>query len=112
MTLGNDAITAIWTTSGGVFRPVRMIDGLNRVELPISGHAFVLTFADKSTLLSSDMRIVCGHWSALGYHDADGVLCIDTGCVWGASLCAARLDRRELPVTVPCSSAGLSVDGD
>jgi bis(5'-nucleosyl)-tetraphosphatase (symmetrical) len=61
---------------------------------------------------SRDMRIVCGHWSALGYHDADGVLCIDTGCVWGASLCAARLDRRELPVTVPCSSAGLSVDGD
>jgi hypothetical protein len=57
LTLGNDAITAIWTTSGGVFRPARMIDGLNNVALPISAHAFVLTFADKSTLRSSDMRI-------------------------------------------------------
>lgn len=61
---------------------------------------------------SRDMRIVCGHWSALGYHDGDGVLSIDTGCVWGASLCAVRLDRREPPVMVPCSSSGLGPDGD
>ena len=42
---------------------------------------------------SRDLRIVCGHWSALGYHDGDGVLSIDTGCVWGEKLCAVRLDR-------------------
>jgi bis(5'-nucleosyl)-tetraphosphatase (symmetrical) len=58
---------------------------------------------------SRDLRIVCGHWSALGYHDGDGVLAIDTGCVWGAKLCAVRLDRREDPLFVPCSSSGLSV---
>jgi bis(5'-nucleosyl)-tetraphosphatase (symmetrical) len=61
---------------------------------------------------SRDLRIVCGHWSALGYHDADGVLCIDTGCVWGSTLCAVRLDQREEPVTVPCSSAGLSIENE
>jgi bis(5'-nucleosyl)-tetraphosphatase (symmetrical) len=66
---------------------------------------------------SRDLRIVCGHWSALGYHDSDGVLCIDTGCVWGSSLCAVRLDQseqgqREPPVMIPCSSAGLSVETD
>lgn len=61
---------------------------------------------------SSELRIVCGHWSALGYHDADGVLSIDTGCVWGAKLCAVRLDQRAQPVFVPCSSSGLSVAGD
>jgi len=61
---------------------------------------------------SRDMRIVCGHWSALGYYEGDGVLSIDTGCVWGASLCAVRLDQREPPVTVPCSSSGLAVEGD
>jgi bis(5'-nucleosyl)-tetraphosphatase (symmetrical) len=59
---------------------------------------------------SREQRIVCGHWSALGYHDADGVLSIDTGCVWGAKLCAVRLDKREAPVFVPCSSSGLSVE--
>ena len=44
---------------------------------------------------SRDLRIVCGHWSALGYHDGDGVLSIDTGCVWGGKLCAVRLDQQR-----------------
>jgi bis(5'-nucleosyl)-tetraphosphatase (symmetrical) len=61
---------------------------------------------------SRDLRIVCGHWSALGYHDGDGVLSIDTGCVWGEKLCAVRLDRNEPPVFVPCSSSGLSPDAE
>jgi bis(5'-nucleosyl)-tetraphosphatase (symmetrical) len=61
---------------------------------------------------SRELRIVCGHWSALGYHDGDGVLSIDTGCVWGAKLCAVRLDRKAPPVFVPCSSSRLSPDGE
>jgi bis(5'-nucleosyl)-tetraphosphatase (symmetrical) len=61
---------------------------------------------------SRDLRIVCGHWSALGYHDGDGVLSIDSGCVWGGKLCAVRLDRSAAPVFVPCSSSGLSPGGE
>jgi bis(5'-nucleosyl)-tetraphosphatase (symmetrical) len=61
---------------------------------------------------SRDLRIVCGHWSALGYHDGDGVLSIDAGCVWGGKLCAVRLDRDAAPVFVPCSSSGLSPDSE
>jgi bis(5'-nucleosyl)-tetraphosphatase (symmetrical) len=57
---------------------------------------------------SLDTRIVCGHWSALGYYDADGVLAIDTGCVWGEKLCAVQLDSaRPEPTFIPCSSSGL-----
>jgi bis(5'-nucleosyl)-tetraphosphatase (symmetrical) len=59
-----------------------------------------------------DLRIVCGHWSALGYYDADGVLSIDTGCVWGSTLCAVRLDERAPPVHIPCTSSGLSPGDD
>ncbi|HEX2494194.1 MAG TPA: symmetrical bis(5'-nucleosyl)-tetraphosphatase [Steroidobacter sp.] len=58
---------------------------------------------------SRDLRIVCGHWSALGYYEGDGVLSIDTGCVWGQRLCAVRLDQRAEPEFVPCSSSGLSI---
>jgi bis(5'-nucleosyl)-tetraphosphatase (symmetrical) len=61
---------------------------------------------------SRDLHIVCGHWSALGYHDGDGVLSIDTGCVWGERLCAIRLDQRAAPVFVSCSSSGLTVEKD
>ncbi len=50
---------------------------------------------------SAGVRIVCGHWSALGYRDEAGVLCLDTGCVWGGALTAQRLDAASAPVQVP-----------
>jgi bis(5'-nucleosyl)-tetraphosphatase (symmetrical) len=46
-------------------------------------------------------RLVCGHWSALGYHDAGGVLALDTGCVWGGTLAAQRIDAPAPLVVVP-----------
>ena len=52
---------------------------------------------------SSGARIVCGHWSALGYLDENGVLALDTGCVWGGTLTAQRIDVASTPVTVPSS---------
>ncbi len=57
ITLGNDAITAVWSIAGGVFRPVRLSDGLNRAALPVSAQAFTLTLADKRTIAAGDMRI-------------------------------------------------------
>jgi bis(5'-nucleosyl)-tetraphosphatase (symmetrical) len=59
---------------------------------------------------SAGLRIVCGHWSALGYYHENGVLSIDTGCVWGQRLCAVRLDADTPPVFVPCSSSGLQIE--
>jgi bis(5'-nucleosyl)-tetraphosphatase (symmetrical) len=55
-------------------------------------------------------RIVCGHWSALGYHDGDGVLALDTGCVWGGRLTAQRLDAPEPPVAVPSTLPAMFSD--
>jgi len=47
-------------------------------------------------------RIVFGHWSALGYYNDDGVVGLDTGCVWGGALTALNLDEpRAKPVSVP-----------
>ncbi|HEX7011695.1 MAG TPA: symmetrical bis(5'-nucleosyl)-tetraphosphatase [Steroidobacteraceae bacterium] len=55
--------------------------------------------------LTRGLRIVCGHWSALGYYEGEGVLSIDTGCVWGGKLCAVRLDQPAEPVFVPCQGS-------
>jgi len=55
--LGNDAITAIWTTTGGAFRPSRFSDTLNHASLPVPAQAFTLTFADRTVLQASEMRI-------------------------------------------------------
>ena len=50
--------------------------------------------------LTAGVSVACGHWSALGYHDADGVLALDTGCVWGGTLTARRLDADGAQVSV------------
>jgi len=46
--------------------------------------------------------IVCGHWSTLGLKLTHRLAAIDTGCVWGGSLTALRLDDRGL-VQLPCA---------
>jgi bis(5'-nucleosyl)-tetraphosphatase (symmetrical) len=38
------------------------------------------------------LRVVFGHWSTLGAVARDGAYGLDTGCVWGGSLTALRLD--------------------
>lgn len=50
-----------------------------------------------------DTEVVFGHWSALGFLRDHGVIGLDTGCVWGRSLTALRLDVADAqPVHVPC----------
>lgn len=45
--------------------------------------------------------IVCGHWSALGLKLTPRLAALDTGCVWGGSLTALRLEDHAL-IQVPC----------
>jgi bis(5'-nucleosyl)-tetraphosphatase (symmetrical) len=46
---------------------------------------------------SREARIVFGHWSALGFYRAAGLLGLDTGCVWGGTLTAVNLDEPDRP---------------
>jgi bis(5'-nucleosyl)-tetraphosphatase (symmetrical) len=45
--------------------------------------------------------LVCGHWSALGLKVTPRLAALDSGCVWGGSLTALRLEDRTL-FQVPC----------
>ncbi|MGC2457880.1 MAG: symmetrical bis(5'-nucleosyl)-tetraphosphatase [Gallionellaceae bacterium] len=45
---------------------------------------------------SANATIVCGHWSALGLKITPNVIALDTGCLWGGSLTALRLEDRAL----------------
>lgn len=52
---------------------------------------------------SQGVRIVVGHWSALGFYHKANVVALDTGCVWGGTLTALRLDTQDVaPVILPC----------
>jgi bis(5'-nucleosyl)-tetraphosphatase (symmetrical) len=50
-----------------------------------------------------DVRVIFGHWSALGLIQAHGVVGLDSGCVWGGSLAALDLDVEAPPVCEPCT---------
>jgi bis(5'-nucleosyl)-tetraphosphatase (symmetrical) len=45
--------------------------------------------------------LVFGHWSALGLKVTPRLAGLDSGCVWGGSLTALRLEDRAL-FQVPC----------
>ncbi len=62
--------------------------------------------------LSADVTVAFGHWSTLGWLGRDDVLSLDSGCVWGGQLSAARIRplgpgrgfATEL-IQVPCDQA-------
>jgi len=45
---------------------------------------------------SLDVTVLFGHWSQLGLHRGAHEIGLDTGCVWGGSLTALRLDDGAL----------------
>ena len=45
---------------------------------------------------SGGVTIVCGHWSTLDLELAPNVLMLDSGCLWGGTLTAMRLDDRRV----------------
>jgi bis(5'-nucleosyl)-tetraphosphatase (symmetrical) len=45
---------------------------------------------------SSVVTIVCGHWSTLELKLAPNLLMLDSGCLWGGTLTAVRLDDRRV----------------
>lgn len=52
---------------------------------------------------NADLRILFGHWSTLGAWQGAGVTGLDSGCVWGQTLTAARLDPAgPALIHVPC----------
>jgi bis(5'-nucleosyl)-tetraphosphatase (symmetrical) len=51
---------------------------------------------------SRDLRIIFGHWSALGRHDAPGIFPIDSACLWGGQLTALRIDTDPRRFSLPC----------
>ena len=46
--------------------------------------------------VSVSHTLICGHWSALGLKLGANLLALDTGCVWGGSLTAVRLEDRQV----------------
>jgi bis(5'-nucleosyl)-tetraphosphatase (symmetrical) len=53
---------------------------------------------------SLEIPVIFGHWAALGLVTRSNVFAIDTGCVWGRSLSALRLEDRQV---MQCDCSGM-----
>lgn len=65
-----------------------------------------LPWFDHPERRTQGVPIAFGHWSTLGLVDRADLLALDTGCVWGGQLTAARVDgaSREI-IQVRCKQA-------
>lgn len=55
---------------------------------------------------SRKKEIIFGHWSTLGLVQSNGIIALDTGCVWGGTLTAVDLDDVQRPAySIDCGGA-------
>jgi bis(5'-nucleosyl)-tetraphosphatase (symmetrical) len=104
------------------FTRLRYVDAEGRLDLHAKGspkaaprkaqRGSLIPWYDAARAKWRGTRLVFGHWSTLGFFRNAEVTGLDTGCVWGGSLTALRLDEPDAsPVQVPCSSSGLAPGG-
>jgi len=91
-----------------VLTRLRVCTADGRVDLqwkgkPPAADSLYQPWFDVAERATRDARIIFGHWSALGFVQRNGVVGLDSGCVWGGSLTAIDLDSdARRPVSVAC----------
>jgi bis(5'-nucleosyl)-tetraphosphatase (symmetrical) len=98
-----------------VLTRIRVCTADGRIDLKLKGKAPppdspYQPWFDAEGRASRDARVIFGHWSALGFVKRNGVVGLDSGCVWGGSLTAFNLDSDQPPVSVACDGYQLPDD--
>ncbi|HEY3447852.1 MAG TPA: symmetrical bis(5'-nucleosyl)-tetraphosphatase [Myxococcales bacterium] len=80
---------------------MRMLTPSGKIDLSYSGAlggapAGLIPWFDYPGRRNLATPIVCGHWAALGLLMRDDLLSLDSGCAWGRSLTALRLEDRKV----------------
>ena len=87
-----------WRVITNHFTRMRFVDQAGDLDLGSKGEADAppegfMPWFQHPHRQATDTRILFGHWAALeGHTDVANVDALDTGCVWGGSLTALRLD--------------------
>ena len=93
------------------FTRLRYVDGAGRLALRAKGNPrkpqakSLVPWFEAADAHWHGARVVFGHWSTLGFYTDSNVVNLDSGCVWGGSLTALRLDVPDAkPVHVACKA--------
>ena len=88
-----------WSCVLGVFTRLRCCTVDGRMALSFSGvpSDAPAGYGPWFTLRrqGAEETVLYGHWAALGFHRENRTVCLDSGCVWGGSLTALRLEDGE-----------------
>ena len=90
------------------FTRLRYCDATGRMDLrekrqPGKQASHLLPWFQVPKRKTAEQRIIFGHWSTLGAWNDNGVIAIDSGCLWGNKLTAVRLDSEYPAFTqIPC----------
>jgi len=95
--------------AAAIFTRLRVVDADGRPRMGFTGGldempAGCSPWFEGSVAVSSGCSVVFGHWAMLGLHRHGDVTCLDSGCVYGGSLTALRLDDGRIyqePVADP-----------
>lgn len=96
---------------------LRYCDAQGRMDLHAKGRPgtqppHLLPWFEIPERKTRNARLVFGHWSTLGVCARDGVIALDSGCLWGGSLTAVRLDTEAPAFTaVPCAQRMAPLSG-
>jgi len=91
-----------------VMTRMRVCTSDGQIDLKIKGkppprHSPLRPWFEHENRRSRDARIIFGHWSALGFVQREGVVGLDSGCVWGGALTAFDLDSERPALAVACA---------
>jgi bis(5'-nucleosyl)-tetraphosphatase (symmetrical) len=85
-----------WRITVNALTRLRFIDADGRIDFHVKQDATrapagMLPWFAVPGRRTANQPIAFGHWSTLGLHWEQDALCLDSGCLWGGSLSAARL---------------------
>ncbi|HEY5602156.1 MAG TPA: symmetrical bis(5'-nucleosyl)-tetraphosphatase [Gammaproteobacteria bacterium] len=94
------------------FTRLRYVNGNGRLKLTVKGTPGTqaggcVPWFQAPQRRTRDNKLLFGHWSTLGYYNADNVMGLDGGCIWGGKLMAVNIDSINsvadtVPRYVPC----------
>ena len=91
---------ARWSCIASVFTRLRCCAADGRMALTFSGPPADAPAGYSPWFVwrreSGSETVLYGHWAAMGFHRENGTVCLDSGCVWGGSLTALRLDDGQV----------------
>ena len=106
-----------WRVSLNAFTRLRFCDKQGRMNFSYKGqmgkqdkHLFAWFDVPRQ---SEDLNIIFGHWSALGLKQSPNLLGLDTGCLWGSQLTAARIDIKPVSLhQIECTAKKKITDAE